>query len=60
MQSIGDVEESEMLRAFNMGIGMVFIVKPTEVTSVKDALKNLTEVYEIGVVATGKKKVNLK
>ena len=60
MQSIGDVEESEMLRAFNMGIGMVFIVTPTEVTSVKDALKNLTEVYEIGVVARGKKKVNLK
>ena len=60
MQSIGDVEESEMLRAFNMGIGMVFIVTPTEVTSVKDALKNLTEVYEIGVVAKGEKKVNLK
>ena len=60
MQSLGDVEESEMLRAFNMGIGMVFIVTPTEVTSVKDALKNLTEVYEIGVVARGKKKVNLK
>ena len=60
MQSIGDVEESEMLRAFNMGIGMVFIVTPTEVTSVKDALKKLTEVYEIGVVASGKKKVNLK
>ena len=60
MQSIGDVEESEMLRAFNMGIGMVFIVTPTEVTSVKDALKNLTEVYEIGVVARGEKKVNLK
>jgi len=49
-----------MLRAFNMGIGMVFIVTPAEVTSVKDALKNLTEVYEIGVVARGEKKVNLK
>ena len=60
MQSIGDVEESEMLRAFNMGIGMVFIVTPTEVPSVKDALKNLTEVYEIGVVTWGEKKVNLK
>ena len=57
MQSIGDVDENEMFRAFNMGIGMVFIVDSTDVNSVKDALKDLTEVYEIGSVVSGEKNV---
>jgi len=53
MQSIGNVDEDEMYRAFNMGIGMVFIVDADDVTSVKDALKDLTDVYEIGSVVSG-------
>ena len=57
MQSIGDVDENEMFRAFNMGIGMVFIVDSTDVNSVKDALKDLTKVYEIGSVVSGEKNV---
>ena len=57
MQSISDVDENEMFRAFNMGIGMVFIVDSTDVNSVKDALKDLTEVYEIGSVVSGEKNV---
>jgi phosphoribosylformylglycinamidine cyclo-ligase len=57
MQSIGDVDEDEMFRAFNMGIGMIFIVDSTDVNSVKDALKDLTKVYEIGSVVSGEKNV---
>ena len=57
MQSIGDVDENEMFRAFNMGIGMIFIVDSTDVNSVKDALKDLTKVYEIGSVVSGEKNV---
>ena len=53
MQSIGNVNEDEMFRAFNMGIGMVFVVETDDADSVKDALKNLTEVYEIGSVIKG-------
>jgi phosphoribosylformylglycinamidine cyclo-ligase len=53
MQSLGDVDENEMFRAFNMGIGMVFIVDPSDVNKVTDALKDLTEVYEIGNVLQG-------
>ncbi|MDP6755282.1 MAG: phosphoribosylformylglycinamidine cyclo-ligase [Candidatus Marinimicrobia bacterium] len=53
MQSIGNVDEDEMVRAFNMGIGMVFIVDENDVSAVKDALKDLTEVYEIGSVVDG-------
>jgi len=51
MKSIGNVDEDEMFRAFNMGIGMVLIVNPKDVNSVKDLLKSLTDVYEIGTVS---------
>ena len=50
MQSIGDVDEDEMYRAFNMGIGMVFIVNPVDM----DATKSLMETYKIGTVISGK------
>ena len=53
MQSIGNVHEDEMSRAFNMGIGMVFIVGPDDINNVKNALKELTEVYEIGAIVKG-------
>jgi len=60
MQSIGDVDENEMYRAFNMGIGMTFIVSPDDIGAVTDALKDLTEVYEIGSVVNAENKVLLK
>ena len=60
MQSLGNVDEDEMYRAFNMGIGMVFIVSPNNVGSAKNVLKDLTEVYEIGSVVSGESKVVLK
>jgi phosphoribosylformylglycinamidine cyclo-ligase len=60
MQSLGNVDEDEMYRAFNMGIGMVFIVSPNNVNSAKNALKDLTEVYEIGSIVNGESKVVLK
>jgi phosphoribosylformylglycinamidine cyclo-ligase len=59
MQSIGEVKEDEMYRAFNMGIGMVFIVNPADMDAVKNATKNLTEVYEIGSVFSGNKNVTI-
>ena len=60
MQSISDVGEGEMYRAFNMGIGMVFIVDSANVDNVKDILKELIEVYEIGKVLSGNGKVIIK
>ena len=60
MQSIGDVDEDEMYRAFNMGIGMTFIVNLDDISTVADALKDLTDVYEIGSVVNAKNKVILK
>ena len=60
MQSIGDVGEDEMFRTFNMGVGIVFVVSSSDVNSVKDTLKDLTDIYEIGDAVNGKNKVILK
>ena len=59
MQSIGNVDEDEMYRVFNMGIGMTFIVNPDNIGAVTDALKDLTDVYEVGFVVSGEKHVSI-
>ncbi|MBC8174705.1 MAG: phosphoribosylformylglycinamidine cyclo-ligase [Candidatus Marinimicrobia bacterium] len=59
MQSIGNVDEDEMYRTFNMGIGMVFVVDSIYVDSVRAALKDLMEVYEMGSVISGEKNVTI-
>ena len=59
IQALGDVAEDEMYRTFNMGIGMVFIVDDVKVSIVKDTLKDLIEVFEIGSVFRGNKNVTL-
>jgi len=59
MQSLGNVDEDEMFRAFNMGIGMVFIINPADMNTVKNSTKYLTEVYEIGSVFSGNKDVTI-
>ena len=60
MQSIGNVDEDEMYRVFNMGIGMTFIVSSDDIGAVTDALKDLTDVYEVGFVVSGEKHVSIK
>ena len=60
MQSLGKVDKDEMCRTFNMGIGMVFIVDEKKVSIVKDVLKDLIEVYEIGFINHGNKNVKIK
>ncbi|MEA1914026.1 MAG: phosphoribosylformylglycinamidine cyclo-ligase [Campylobacterota bacterium] len=49
------VEESEMFRAFNMGVGMILVVNPS---NVEEVLKN-TDGYIIGQIAQGEKGVDL-
>ncbi len=53
MQSIGNVDEKEMFRVFNMGIGMVFIVPRDAIELAKQTLEGLSPVYEIGTVVWG-------
>jgi phosphoribosylformylglycinamidine cyclo-ligase len=59
MQSLGDVDEDEMFRTFNMGIGMTFIVNPDDIGAVTDTLKDLTDVHEVGFVVNGEKHVSI-
>ena len=53
LKNLGNVEEEEMYQAFNMGIGMVFIVDNDSVDSIEEALKNITNIYTIGDVIEG-------
>ena len=57
MQSIGSVDDSEMFRAFNMGIGMALITDSSNIDNIKTALKELTPVFEIGKVVEGDKEI---
>lgn len=55
LQRLGEIEDAEMLRTFNMGIGFVLIVHPDEVKPVQDQLQSLGETsYVIGEVTRGK------
>jgi phosphoribosylformylglycinamidine cyclo-ligase len=61
LQEKGPVEETEMFRVFNMGIGYVLIVAEDFAESIKKKLTKYGEkVYRIGRVTTGTGKVILK
>ena len=55
IQSIGNIDEDEMYRTFNMGIGMSIITAPDQVNSIKQII----ETYEIGSVVRGNNQVNI-
>ena len=60
MQKIGNVENKEMFRAFNMGIGMVVICSPDEADNIKKHFDEIDEKYfEIGRVVSGNKEVSV-
>jgi phosphoribosylformylglycinamidine cyclo-ligase len=61
LQKKGPVEETEMFRVFNMGIGYVLIVAPDFANSIAKKLKRYGEtVYRIGTISAGTGKVILK
>ena len=53
IKELGNIDTEEMYRAFNMGIGMVFIVDQKSSDVVSRSLSNMTTVYEIGEVVEG-------
>ena len=57
----GPVEPSEMYRVFNMGIGMVLVVRPAFANSIANQLSRAGEtVYTIGRIKAGKQGVELR
>ena len=54
MQDIGSIDEGEMFRAFNMGIGMTIVIDSHSKEQVFDALSDFTTPYEIGSVCSGR------
>jgi phosphoribosylformylglycinamidine cyclo-ligase len=58
MQRIGKVDDEEMFRAFNMGIGMVVICAPSDVDEITGAVSKAgTSCYEIGKIVAGDREV---
>ena len=61
LQKQGPVEEAEMFRVFNMGIGFVLIVAEDFADSIAKKLRRYGEqVYRIGRITTGTGKVVIK
>lgn len=61
LQKNGPVEEDEMFRVFNMGIGFVLIISPDFADSISKQLARSGEtVYNLGVIARGSGKVIIK
>ena len=61
LQNTGPVEEDEMYRVFNMGIGFVLIVAEDFADSIASKLTRFGEqVYPIGRITTGAGRVILK
>lgn len=54
LQKLGDVDDAEMLRTFNMGIGLVIIVHPSDVESMQIQLESSGEkCFVLGEVIKG-------
>lgn len=54
LQQKGEIEEAEMYRTFNMGIGMILVVSPEEAPFVLNRLASRGEpCYDLGSIITG-------
>jgi phosphoribosylformylglycinamidine cyclo-ligase len=58
LQRLGDVEQDEMLRTFNMGIGLIVVVPAEQVKKAKAILNRANERHcIIGRITRGERKV---
>ena len=54
-----NVDDSEMLKTFNCGVGFCLIIKAKNITKIKKFFKKKYEPYLIGKITAGKNKVKL-
>jgi phosphoribosylformylglycinamidine cyclo-ligase len=55
IQRLGNIDLSEMLRTFNMGVGMMLVVPPGDVGKALEVLGvNLFQAFEVGKIVEGK------
>lgn len=60
MRELGNVEEREMFRTFNMGVGMVIVCAPKDADAIKSHVESAGEKCdEIGRVTKGSREVHL-
>lgn len=59
LQKLGNVDQEEMMRTFNMGIGMILVVPPQKFKRVQSILDRINEKgYTIGRIVKGDRKVS--
>ncbi|HXI24088.1 MAG TPA: phosphoribosylformylglycinamidine cyclo-ligase [Pyrinomonadaceae bacterium] len=56
MQQLGTIEEAEMFRTFNMGIGMVIVCEAGDAVAIQNQITNC---YTVGRVTNGDRQVSL-
>ncbi|RHN57856.1 putative phosphoribosylformylglycinamidine cyclo-ligase [Medicago truncatula] len=54
LQEAGKIEDSEMMRTFNMGIGIVLVVTPEAANRILENGSDTDKAYRIGEVISGK------
>ncbi len=60
MQELGQVERMSMYNTFNMGIGMVLVVAPENVSKVMEVVEGMNEkAYVIGKITSNEKEVEI-
>jgi len=60
LQRLGNIDEAEMFRTFNMGIGMVVVCDPRDAAAIKAHIESSGEAcFEIGRIVKGARRVDL-
>ena len=60
IQEEGNIPEEEMFKTFNMGIGLILVVKPEDVNKTKEILEKYNEKsFVIGEIKEGEKSVEI-
>jgi len=61
LRALGRLNEHEMYRTFNMGVGLIMIIAPQTLSGMREQLQAFPQfpLYEIGVVTSGQQEVRL-